>query len=94
MADLERNIDEIKAWSIRKAAILFVAAAHDEFGFGPGRIMRLLNKVAEASQLIQTGEASWWDYSDDIEKQLGISIRETREGGIRLRVVQEDKKKD
>lgn len=92
MQALEQNIDDIKAWSIRKAAYLFVAAAHDEFGFGPGRIMRLLNKVAEASTLIQTGEASWWDYSQEIDEQLGITIRETKEGGIKLQVLVDSKK--
>ena len=86
--DLDKCTDDIKAWSIRRAAILFVAALHDEFGFGVTRQKRMLLKVAEASRLLQTGEAGWWDYSKSIEDDLGLRIFETKEGGIRVEEIE------
>jgi len=81
--DLDQCTDEIKCWSIKRVSILAMAALHDEFGFGPSRMVKFLNKMAEASALIQSGEATWWDYSQEIDSQLGLNIVGT-ENGIRV----------
>lgn len=83
--DLDSCTDNIRNWSMKRVTILFIGALHDVFGFGPGRIAKVLNKVADASRLIQTGEATWWDYSQEIDDQLGLQIIGT-ENGIRIEV--------
>lgn len=81
--DLDKCVDEIRQWSLKRAVVLFIAALHDEFGFGLGRLRRVMDKVAEGCALIQTGEATWWDYAREIDEQLGVQIKEV-EGVVRI----------
>lgn len=89
--NLDSCTDEIRQWSIKRAVVLFIAALHDEFGFGTGRLMRVMNKVGEGCRLIQTGEATWWDYAKEIDEQFSMSIKEV-EGVVRIEArTKEDK---
>ena len=90
--DMDRLADRIKAWSTRRAGILFIAALRDVYGFGQERMKRLLLKVDEGIKYTQTGEATWWDYSQEIERQLGIRFIEVN-GGLRIEIDEKEKTK-
>jgi len=84
--NLDDCTGDIRKWCMRHLTIVFMAACHDEFGFGPSRIARLMKRVGMGFQLVKTGEASWWDYTSEIDKQMGIIIRSDREGHLDIEV--------
>lgn len=82
LSELEGCIDDIKSWSLRRAGGLYAAALHDMFGFGSGRMKRVFEAINEACRLINTGEATWLDYSQSIEEQMGFRLRDGPKGTI------------
>lgn len=90
LSELETCIDDVKSWSLRRAGGLYAAALHDVFGFGPGRMRRVFDAINEASRLIQTGEATWFDYSQSIEEQMGFRLRDAPKGTILFEEVKKD----
>lgn len=83
---LDEMTGDIRKWCMRHLTIVFMAACHDEFGFGASRIARLMKRVGMGFQLVKTGEASWWDYTSEIDKQMGITIRSDRDGHLDIEV--------
>ena len=90
--DLDKCTDDIRAWCLKRITIAFIAACRDEFGFGAARMGRLLNRVAMAFDLVRSGEASWWDYSQEIDKEMGLMIETDPSGVVRIKV-EESKKR-
>lgn len=84
--DLDECTGDIRKWCMRHLLIVFIAACRDEFGFGPGRMARLIKRVGLAFRLVKTGEASWWDYTSEIDKELGIQIRTDRDGHVDIEI--------
>lgn len=72
--DLESATMRIKQMTIDTMLILSVATLHDEFGFGPKRCRRFVERANLKADCLVDDMASWNDYIDTIKEELGIEL--------------------
>lgn len=71
---LNECVVNIKNNVIDTFVILLVATLHDEFGFGPVRAQRAINRFNEKAECIGNDYCTWGDYIEVIKEELGLEL--------------------
>lgn len=73
--DLDKACEKIKELTLDIFMILGIAALHDCFGFGQVRCQRWKDKLDEGADMVLDNMATWKDYIDSIQEQVGIELK-------------------
>lgn len=73
--ELNAASDKIKDMTLDTVTALGIAALHDCFGFGKKRCERWKDTFKEGAKLLQEDMATWQDYINSIEEEIGISLK-------------------
>lgn len=73
--DLDRASDPIKAMVIDTVCVMSIHVLHDEFGFGPSRIQRFMERFQEKADCLEHGNLDWDDIVKINQEELGIDMQ-------------------
>lgn len=72
--DVNNLVQEVKSKIVRAYMILSFASLHDFFGYGHKRCKKFWDGVDMGAGYLCNDVATWDDYSNSIEEQLGFEI--------------------
>ena len=73
--ELNAASNKIKEMTLDTFTILSIACLHDLWGFGQKRCQQYMDKMAEGAQYLVEDLATWDDYIEEIQEQLGFEIK-------------------
>jgi hypothetical protein len=73
--DLDKASAKIKNMTVDTVTVMSVAVLRDEFGYGTKRCKRFIDRMNLKAECLMDNMVSWKDFIDDIEEDLGISLR-------------------
>ena len=72
--ELNEASQKIKEMTLDTMLVLAVATLHDEFDFGTKRCQRFIDRMIQKADCILDDMATWQDYIDAIEAEMGIRL--------------------
>lgn len=72
--ELNEASQKIKAMTLDTMLVLAVATLHDEFDFGAKRCQRFIDRMIQKADCMLDDMATWQDYIDAIEAEMGIRL--------------------
>ena len=72
--ELNEASQTIKEMTLDTMLVLAVATLHDEFDFGTKRCQRFIDRMIQKADCILDDMATWQDYIDAIEAEMGIRL--------------------
>lgn len=72
--ELEKATVKIKTRTLDTVLVLATATLHDEFGYGPKRCKRFIDRMNLKAECIMDDMATWVDYIETIREELGIEM--------------------
>ena len=72
--ELEKTTRQIKMTTLDTVLLLAISSIRDEYDFGAVRLKRLIDRMERKAQALIGDMATWEDFRQTIQEELGIEI--------------------
>ena len=80
--ELEKTTRQIKMTTLDTVLLLAISSIRDEYDFGAVRLKRLIDRMERKAQALIGDMATWEDFRQTIQEELGIEIDVWQQEGM------------